>query len=136
MSVVLKSYTLYPRYFTFIHQRKDLTALLIYYQQTADVYTFMRNLNVKKCIKRNIIRRNIVLDKRFYTLLICYSSYIQDHTITTLVNKNNTLSTRILNIPESHFLLKIIYYFEETFSKSVYIFYYIHIGWQNIQNLL
>lgn len=128
MSVVLKSYTLYPRYFTFIHQRKDLTALLIYYQQTADVYTFMRNLNVKKCIKRNIIRRNIVLDKRFYTLLICYSSYIQDHTITTLVNKNNTLSTRILNIPESHFLLKIIYYFEETFSKSVYIFYYIHIG--------
>lgn len=68
--------------------------------------------------------------------LICYSSYIQDHTITILVNKNNTLFTRILNIPKSHFLLKIIYYFEETFSKSVYIFYYIHIGWQNIQNLL
>lgn len=145
MSVVLKSYALYPRYFTFIHQRKDLTALLIYYQRTADVYAFMRNLNVKKCIKRNIIRRNIVLDRRFFTsrfiifmkfLLICYSSYIQDHTITTLVNKNNTLFTRILNIPESHFLLKIIYYFEETFSKSVYIFYYIHIGWQNIQNLL
>ena len=74
-----------------------------------------------------IIRRNIVLDKRFYTsrfvifmkfLLFCYSSYIQDHTITILVYENNTLFTRILNIPESHFLLKIIYYFEETFSNS------------------
>ena len=61
-------------------------------------------------------------------LLFCYSSYIQDHTITILVNENNTLFTRILNIPESHFLLKIIYYFEETLA--------IHIGWQNIQNLL
>lgn len=137
MSVVSKSYALYPRYFTFIHQRKDLTALLIYYQQTADDYAFMRNLNVKKCIKRNIIRRNIVLDKRFYAsrfiifmkfLLICYSSYIQDHTITILVNENNILFTRILNIPESHFFLKIIYYFEETFSKSIYIFYNIYIG--------
>lgn len=91
--------------------------------------------------KTYIIRRNIVLDKRFYTsrfiifmkfLLICYSSYIQDHTITILVNENNTFFIRILNISESHFLvpllLKIIYYFIETFSKSVYIFYYIHIG--------
>lgn len=73
-------------------------------------------------------------------LLICYSSYIQDHTITILVNENNTFFIRRLNISESHFLvpllLKIIYYFIETFSKSVYIFYYIHIGWQSIQNLL